>query len=144
MTKEEASITPIELSVEVESSVAIFEIRGIATRASVIEALTPIYKASARHDVHAAVACYDQCEIRADMRDMLAIYESMKANGLPANIPVAIVVGTSLMHVMRDYCRHQGAAGVMRAVFDDRKTALLWVTEHAALHASITTPLKRA
>jgi hypothetical protein len=124
------------MHVTVSNKLALFEVTGHATRDSVIDGLSAVIKLTPRPDVVAAIAMYDQADLELTLWDWMAIYQACESSGLPANIPVAIVVSDDAFEQVRSYCAKQAGSGVLRAVFTDRQAAMVWVTEMAGLIAA--------
>jgi hypothetical protein len=122
-----------EVSITIESGIATFEISGTATRQSVLIALQDAYAIDDKPIVYAAIAQYDRADAAVSMSDLMAIYADVQQSGLPANIPTALVVSPASLPAARDYCRLQGAGGVMRAAFLDRDEARQWAERQAGL-----------
>jgi hypothetical protein len=126
-----------EYSLTIKSSIALFEASGTITRKSATAALQRFYEAYAhdRPDVSGSLALYDRCDLQLTMIDLVAIYKDMIAHGLPADLPLAMVVPQWAYGLAKEYCAHQRNTGVIREAFICRDEALEWVESQVALLA---------
>jgi hypothetical protein len=126
-----------QYTVTVKSSIAWCEASGKLTRKSATAALQRFYEGypSERPEVTGGLALYDRCDLQMTMVDLLAIYKDMMANGLPAEVPVAVVVPEWAYGMAKEYCGLQRHAGIIRDAFLCRDAALEWVERQVALLA---------
>jgi hypothetical protein len=121
------------IKVIVSDGIAVFDIRGSASRTSVIDALKPIFEISPQPHIRAALACYDRADATLQIWDLMAIYMACKEGCLPTHVPTAVVVKPDVYEPVRDYCTRQATHGVLRAAFTDRGQAMDWALDMAAL-----------
>lgn len=121
------------LTVTIDSGIALFDVAKNATMKSIKEAIRSLRDAATRPNVFASVACYENCEIGAGLIDLLDIYQAIRETGFPTRIPTALVVVPSQLDAARCYSQLQAARGIIGAAFTDRRSAIDWALEMAAL-----------